>query len=182
MFSSGVPPTRMLYVTSASEDVITVTFATFAVAVAARPEPAWDLMIEANVDPSCSRLTRFATGVFALKKASQFAVICCSSADVEVEPEDADGLAAGADDAGVLGLGAELLLLLQAARARPAMHVSRIEEINLRVITRSFSSFLQALAMLVLTLTSARRRGRARRSAILAGPLHNPGMGAAAAV
>jgi MFS family permease len=113
-------------------------------------------MIEENVDPSCSRLTRFATGVFALKKASQLVVICCWSAAVDEEPdvEDADGLAAGddVDDAG----GFELLLLLHAARPRPTMHASRIEEINLRVITQTFSSFLLTVAMLMLTLTSAR--------------------------
>ena len=37
------------------------------------------------------------------------------------------------------------------------MPASRIEEINLRVITQSFSSFPLALATLALTLTSARR-------------------------
>ena len=81
-FSSGVPDTRMSYVTWASDVVIIVTLETCAVASAARPEPAWDLMIEENVDPSCSRLTRFATGVFALKKASQLVVISFWSAAV----------------------------------------------------------------------------------------------------
>lgn len=180
-FSSGVPDTRMSYVTWASDVVIIVTLETCAVASAARPEPAWDLMIEENVDPSCSRLTRFATGVFALKKASQLVVISFWSAAVADEPDDVDGLAAGVedDDAG----GVELLLLLpHAARLRPTMHASRIEENNLRVITQSFSSFPLALAMQILTLTSACRRGLARKSAILAGPAHNPGTAAAAAV
>jgi hypothetical protein len=137
-FSSGVPATRIEYVTWACEDVVTVTFVTCAVASDARLDPAWDLMIEEKVDPSCSRLTRFATGVFALKKASQFAAISFWSAETADEPEDvedADGAAAG-DDADGLAAGVELLLLLpHAARPRPTMHASRIEEITLRVIT-----------------------------------------------
>jgi len=181
-FSSGVPDIRMEYVTWASEEVITVTLVTCAVACEARPEPAWDLMIEEKSDPSCSRPTRVATGVFALKKAAQLAAITFAS------PVAADGVDGAADAAGAAGdegdaAGVVLLLLLpHAARPRPAMHASRIEEINLRVITQSFSSFLLALATLILTLTSACRRGRARKSAILAGPAHNPGTAAAAAV
>ena len=49
---------------------------TFAVAEAARPLPACDLMIVANFWPSCSRATRLATGVFALKNVVQLAAIC----------------------------------------------------------------------------------------------------------
>ncbi len=159
--------------------MITVTLVTCAVACEARPEPAWDLMIEEKSDPSCSRPTRVATGVFALKKAAQLAAITFASPEAADEA-DAAGLAAG-DDGDAAGV-VLLLLLPHAARPRPAMHASRIEEINLRVITQSFSSFLLALATLILTLTSACRHGRARKSAILAAPAHNPGTAAAAAV
>ena len=33
----------------------------------------------ANWEPSCSRLTRLATAVFALKKATQFAAACAAA-------------------------------------------------------------------------------------------------------
>jgi hypothetical protein len=116
-----------------------------------------------------------------LKKASQLVVISFSSAPLGAVPDDGDELAAGDDDDGAGGV--ELvLLLLHAARPRPTMHVSRIAEINLRVITQTFSSFLLALAILTLTLTSAWRHDPVRKSAILAEPAHNPGTVAVAAV
>jgi hypothetical protein len=114
-------------------------------------------MTEDMAWPFCSRLTRFATGVCGLKNASQFVVIACSA---EEEPE-ADGAAAAGDDGAEAG--AELLLLvlpplLHAARPPPTAETRRIQETNLRVFTQTFSSFLLSLAMLFLTLTSARRR------------------------
>jgi hypothetical protein len=92
-------------------------------------------MIEENIDPSCSRLTRLATGVFALKKASQLVVISFSSAPLAAEPDEVAGALAAGDDDDDAGGVEVVLLLLHAARPRPAMHISRIEEINLRVIT-----------------------------------------------
>lgn len=157
-FSAGVPATRIVYTTWACEDVITVTFVTCAEAEDARLDPAWDLMMDANVDPSCSRATRRVTGVFALKNATQFAAITFWSAEMADEVEEADGVTAAEDgDA----LGAELLvpLLLQAATPNAAAHGSRIEVINRRLITQTFSSFALALAMLILTRTSARLAG-----------------------
>ena len=130
-------------------------------------------MTEVNAGPSCSSLTRCATDVFGLKKAVQLAVIAFSSADTADEAEDvedADGVTDG-DDAG-----GELLLLLQAATPRQAAHASRIQETSLRVITQTLSSVPLVMAMSLLTLTSARQRGRARRSAFLAVPGHSPGM------
>jgi hypothetical protein len=121
---------------------MTVTFVTWALAAAARPPPAWALMIEANCEPSCSRLTRFATGVFGLKKAVQFAAIVFWSpaTAVDEEDEDADG-AAAADVGGELGVELLLPLLPQAAIPPPTAQASRIEETNLRVFTPTFSSF-----------------------------------------
>src|SRR5580658_5949213 len=131
-------------------------------------------MTEANADPSCSSLTRCATGVFGSKKAVQLAEIAFWSADTADEAEDvevADGVTDG-DEAG----GELLVLLLHAATPRQAAQASRIGETNLRVITQTFSSFTLVMAMSLLTLTSARHRGPARRSAFLAVPGHNPGM------
>lgn len=115
------------------------TFVTFADACDARPEPAWELMIEANCDPSCSRLTRLGTGVFASKKAVQFvatASLAAAPAAAAVEA-DGEGDAAEADGAGVLageaGLPAVLLgpLLPQAARPAPSAQASRTGASNL---------------------------------------------------
>src|ERR1700733_1743668 len=112
----------MLYVTPAWVVDMTVTFVTWALAAAARPPPAWAWMIEANSEPSCSRLTRCATGVFGLKKAVQFAAIVFSSPAraVDEDDEDAAGVAAADVDGDVLG--AELLLqrLRQGAVGPPA--------------------------------------------------------------
>src|ERR1700756_3242879 len=102
-------------------------------------------MTEANACPSCSRLTRCATGVFGLKKASQFVVIVFS-ASVEEEPDDVD-VPAGDDGAEA---GAELVVLLpllHAARPPPMAATRRIQETNLRVFTQTFSSFPLSLAM-----------------------------------
>jgi len=113
-------------------------------------DAAWARMTEANTDPFCSRLTRLSTGVFGLKKAVQFAAIVCSA-----EPELVDvavGAAAAGDD------GAEvvvLVLLLHAARPAPMAQASRMQEINLRVFTQTFSSFPLSEAMRFLTQTSA---------------------------
>jgi hypothetical protein len=129
-----------------------VTFWTEALASDARVDAAWARMTEANTDPFCSRLTRLSTGVFGLKKAVQFAAIVCS-AEEEPEPVDvADGAAAAGDD------GAEvvvLVLLLHAARPAPVAQASRMQEINLRVFTQTFSSFPLSEAMWFLTQTSA---------------------------
>src|SRR5271169_6325373 len=114
-------------------------------------------MIEAKADPFWSRLTRFATGVCGLKKASQFVVIACSAAEPEEEPEP--DVAAAADDDGAEG-GAELVLLLpllHAARPPPMAETRRIQETNRRVFTQTFSSFPLSHAMSFLTLMSARR-------------------------
>jgi hypothetical protein len=120
-----------------------VTLVTLAVAEAARPEPAWDLMMDWNVCPSWSRLTRLATGVFALKNVAQFAAI------VDAAPELLSGLAeeAGADEDGAeLGLELapelELLPLLeQAARPAASAPTSRICWGTLRATIQLFSNF-----------------------------------------
>ena len=113
------------------------------VAEAARPEPAWDLMMDWNVCPSWSRLTRLATGVLALKNVAQFAAI------VDAAPELLAGLAeeAGVDEDGAeLGLELapelELLLLLeQAARPAASAPTSRICWRTLRATIQLFSNF-----------------------------------------
>ena len=125
-----------------------VTFVTLAVAEAARPEPACDLITDANVCPSCSRLIRLATGVFALKNAAQFFAI------VAVAPELAAGVvglgavaeAEAEEDGAELGLelAPELELLLlpeQAAMPAPSAHTSRICWRNLRATMQLFSNF-----------------------------------------
>ncbi|HEY2126591.1 MAG TPA: hypothetical protein VGH77_05335 [Streptosporangiaceae bacterium] len=98
---------------------------TFADAVDARPDPAWDLMMDAKAAPFCSRATRCATGVFALKNFSQLVVMLAAADPL------ADALAevAGADVAGVDALGDELalellLLLPQAAMPTPSTPTS----------------------------------------------------------
>lgn len=99
-FSSGVPLTRMSYVTLAWVAEVTATCVTLAVASDARPEPAWVLITDANCEPSCSSAMRLLIGVLALKNASQFVVMAVV---VALEPELADGvgeLVAGADDVG----------------------------------------------------------------------------------
>ena len=116
---------------------------TLAVAEAARPEPAWDLMMDWKVCPSWSRLTRLATGVFALKNVAQFAAI------VDAAPELLTGLAeeTGADEDGAeLGLELapelELLPLLeQAARPAASAPTSRMCWRTLRATIQLFSNF-----------------------------------------
>ena len=125
-----------------------VTLVTLALAEAARPEPAWDLILDWNVCPSWSKLTRLATGVFALKNASQFFAMVAEA------PELLAGLAeaAGADEDGADEDGAELglelapelellLLLEQAARPAASAPTSRICWRTLRATIQLFSNF-----------------------------------------
>ena len=96
-----------------------------------------------NVCPSWSRLTRLATGVFALKNVAQFAAI------MDAAPELLTGLAeaAGADEDGAelgLELAPELELLLpleQAARPAASAPTSRICWRTLRATIQLFSNF-----------------------------------------
>jgi hypothetical protein len=120
---------------------VTTTFVTFAVAVAARPEPAWALMIEAKVAPSCSKLIRVAVGVFALKKAVQLAVIFWTAALPVAEEAEADEAGAELLEVELLEvelLAVELPLLLQAARPTPMAQARAIWESDL-------PTFIQAL-------------------------------------
>src|SRR5450631_3022689 len=107
-----------------------VTLVTFAVAWDASPEPAWPLMTEANTCPFCTRLIRLVTGVLALKKAVQFAAISWAATPPAGAADDGAELAGAAelDDGLAAGLLLPLLvlLLLQAARAKPAAHTRRI--------------------------------------------------------
>jgi hypothetical protein len=94
---------------------------------------------------------------------------------------DAEGEAVDeADEEPVLGLGAELELeveplLPQAAVLAPSAHTSKISGIEDRFFTQAFSSFRLSVAMSCLTLTSAWRRDRGRRSASPAAPGRTPG-------
>jgi hypothetical protein len=101
-------------------------------------------MTDANICPSWRRLARLATGVFGLKKASQFALI------VAAAPELLTGLdeACCADDEADAELGLELapelellLLLEQAARPAASAQTSRICWTNLRAAIQLFSNF-----------------------------------------
>src|ERR1700741_4328623 len=114
-FSSGVPPTRMSYFTVACVAEFTVTFLTLAVARAARLEPDWLLMTEANCAPFCRSATRLLSEVLALKKASQIAVIAVAAPPLRLRFADAvayvgaavvvaEDLPAGADKPAELGL------------------------------------------------------------------------------
>src|ERR1700752_2157213 len=125
-FSSGVPPTRMSYFTVACVAEFTVTFLTLAVARAARLEPDWLLMTEANCAPFCRSATRLLSEVLALKNASQLAVIAAAApafalpvadavADVAGAVVAAEDVPAGADEPAELGL--PLPLPPQAPRA-----------------------------------------------------------------
>ena len=88
-----------------------------------------------------------------MKKASQLLVIVLAAL-VDEEPGDvADG-----DDGAEAGADVVLVPLLHAARPPPMAETRRIQETNLRVFTQTFSSFPVSLAMLFLTLTSARQR------------------------
>jgi hypothetical protein len=78
-------------------------------------------MTDWNCEPSCSRLTRWLTGVLALKNASQLVAIAFVVAVLPAAEDDdvagADDVAAGADVlAGALGL----LLHAAAVAASPA--------------------------------------------------------------
>src|ERR1700689_5331574 len=119
-----------------------LTLVTFADASEARLEPAWALMIEANCDPSCSRLTRLATGVLASKKAVQFAVTSWLAAPPADDVAVADGVAAGVD-----AFGAELP---HAATPTPSAQASRIsgnfQEALIRTILQPFVSRREDLA------------------------------------
>jgi hypothetical protein len=81
----------------ACEGDSTVTALTLDVAEEASDEEAWDWMIEANVEPFWSRLTRLDTGVLGLKKASQLALIWA----VAVEPLPLEKEVVGAAEADV---------------------------------------------------------------------------------
>ena len=130
------------------EGEISVTLVTLAVAEAARPDPAWDLMTEANVCPSWSRLMRVATGVFALKNAAQFFAIVAVAPELAAEVDGLGPVAeAEADEDGAelgLELAPELELLLlpeQAAMPAPSAHTSRICWRTLRATMQLFSNF-----------------------------------------
>jgi len=125
----------------------TVTFVTLAVAEAARPEPAWDLITVANVCPSWSRLTRLVTGVFALKNASQFFVIVAVVPELAAEVVGLGAVAEAEEEDGAefgLELAPELEPLLlpeQAAMPAPSAHTSRICWRTLRATMQLFSNF-----------------------------------------
>jgi hypothetical protein len=103
------PPTTRSYFTSACVFVILLTDLTFAVKPAASGECCCAVMIAANWEPSCSRLTRLATEVLLLKKVSQLVVMAAvepaGAADAELV--EAGDVVAGAgeeavgDDGGV---------------------------------------------------------------------------------
>jgi hypothetical protein len=120
----------------------TVTALTLEVAEEASDEDAWDLMMEANAEPFCSRLIRLATGVLGLKNATQLALIWATAAGLLPEgalaAADVGGAAPAEVVAGALApaLALEpddepLPLLLQAAtatagsRANVAMEITR---------------------------------------------------------
>ena len=113
-----------------------------------------------------------------MKNAIQLAVISATAlppvADAEGEAVDE------ADEEPALGLGAELELEAeplppQAATLAPSAHTSMISGMEYRDFTETFSSFRLTLAKSCLTLTSAWRRDRARRSASPAAPARTPG-------
>jgi hypothetical protein len=81
-------------------------------------------MTDANTGPFCSRATRCATGVFALKNFSQLAVMVAAAEPLGAALAEV----AGADVAGADALGdelaPELLLLPQAAMPTPSTPTS----------------------------------------------------------
>ena len=160
---------------------MSVTFVTLALAEDAPGNLAEDWMAEANACPFWIRLIRLAIGVFGLKNAIQLAVISATAL-----PPVADAEGEAVDEEPALGLGAELELeveplLPQAATLEQTAHSSMISGIDSRVFTETFSSLRLILATSCLTVTSAWRRDRARRSASPAAPARNPGTAGEAA-
>jgi hypothetical protein len=122
-FRTGVPDSSTVYFTVAELDVMFETLSTFAVAPALSAEGASDAC--GNCEPSCSKLTRLATGVFPLKKVCQFLVMTAAVPDAAGEV----AVVVGAElvlPGGVL----ELLLpeppLLHAAMPPASMHAANI--------------------------------------------------------
>ena len=125
-----------------------VTLKTFADAVAARPEPAWPLIMDANCEPSSSRLTRLATGVELAKNAVQLAAIAAVPApdDEVVALGVAAGVVAGVVAGAAVGVGVEAggVLLLHAVAMTASAHTPRIAGICLLVFIQLFSNCLSA--------------------------------------
>ena len=148
--STGVPSSRMSYVTLAWVAEVTVTFVTLALAEDAPGKLAEAWIWEANFSPFWSRLIRLAIGVFGLKNAIQLAVICATAFPLEaVEGEELDGAPAGVVLAPGLGVELELdePLLPQAAMLMPRAQItSIISGLEYRVFTQTFSSFRMWLA------------------------------------
>src|SRR5258708_12645370 len=159
---------------------MTVTFVTLALAVDAPGKFAEAWIAEVNSWPFWSTLTRWATGGVGSKNAVQLAVISATAEPPAAADGDAEALAGAEVAVGELGdePGVELELeplLPHAAMLVLRAHSSMISGIEVRIFTQAFSSFPLVLAMLCLTLTSAWRRGRARRSAFPEVPARTPG-------
>jgi hypothetical protein len=133
---SDAPLTPMLYTTAAVPPDFSVTLLTVALAELDSEEPAWLLMMLANVCPFCTSAIFIAAVVLPLKNASQLVVIAVVAPLPEVGSVCRDGGAATADGgpAGVAACvgedGALLLELLHeviaAASAKPNAGASRI--------------------------------------------------------
>lgn len=123
------------------------TLTTLAEAEAARPDPACLLMMDANCEPSCSRLTRLATDVLFEKNAVQFAVIAAFAAASDEDDVVELGVAAGVVAAGVVAGGVEaggLLLPPQAVTTAASAQAPSIAEVCLLVFIQLFSNSLSA--------------------------------------
>lgn len=116
-FRATVPSSRMLYFTVAEALVIPETLSTLAVAPELSDEGASDAC--ENCVPSCSRLTRVATGVLPLKKVVQFFVIV-AAVPVAAGDDDDGELLGGVLELGLLGL------LLHAAMPAVRAHAAII--------------------------------------------------------
>jgi hypothetical protein len=138
------PPTTRSYFTVAWLLVTSLIDLTLAVNPVASGEFCWALMIEANWEPSCSRVTRLAEEVLMLKKVSQLVVIAA------VAPAGADpvlvaaglvaaGEVAGAEEADVAdeaGVEVEPLGLLLPQAAAVAASATSAQTPATRVICR----------------------------------------------
>jgi len=167
-FSTGVPLSRMSYVTLAWVADVTDTESTFADDAAASAELACALTAAESCWPSSSSVIRLATGSLGLKNAVQFAAIVFW---VAVCPDAADGLLAGVLLAGVLAgtpvvaalvVGAAVLdelelLLLHAVSAAQAAHATSVTII--RLLPRgSFSLVMAFSSSAVLRSVTLRTR------------------------